>query len=94
MTIPNNVISVGSNAFKGYSTITSVTWGTKLQTIVNINERIEKGNLVDFIQMCEAKHNKMLAELGDLIQKDIENIIESSGYYRRTLMNDYKWEKK
>lgn len=47
---------------------------TKLQTIVNINERIEKGNLVDFIQMCEAKHNKMLAELGDLIQKDIENI--------------------
>ncbi len=47
---------------------------TNLQTVVDINERIESGNLVDFIQMCEAKHNKMLTELGDLIQKDIENI--------------------
>ena len=47
---------------------------TKLQTIADINERIENDSLVDFIQMCEAKHNKMLSELGDLIQKDIENI--------------------
>ncbi len=51
-------------------------WGqkTKTQTIVDINEKIENGNLVDFIQMCETKHNNMLAELGENIQKDIENI--------------------
>lgn len=51
-------------------------WGqkTKTQTIVDINEKIESGNLVDFIQMCETKHNNMLAELGENIQKDIENI--------------------
>lgn len=51
-------------------------WGqmTKSQTIVDINEKIESGKLVEFIQMCEAKHNRMLAELGDTIAKDIENI--------------------
>lgn len=51
-------------------------WGknTKTQTIVQINHKIETGNLVDFIQMCETKHNNMLAELGELIQKDMENI--------------------
>ena len=46
----------------------------KLQTIYDINKKIEQDNLVDFIQMCEAKHNRMLSELGNLIQKDIENI--------------------
>lgn len=51
-------------------------WGqkTKTQTIVDINEKIESGSLVDFIQMCETKHNNMLAELGENIAKDIENI--------------------
>lgn len=46
----------------------------KLQTIVDINYKIENHNINDFIQMCEAKHNKMLSELGDNIEKDIENI--------------------
>lgn len=51
-------------------------WGqkTKTQTIVDINQKIESGNIVDFIQMCETKHNNMLAELGEIILKDIENI--------------------
>jgi len=51
-------------------------WGriTKTQTIVDINKKIEDGNIVDFIQMCETKHNNMLAELGEIISKDIENI--------------------
>lgn len=51
-------------------------WGqiTKTQTIFDINQKIESGKLVDFIQMCEAKHNRMLSELGDIISKDIENI--------------------
>ena len=44
-------------------------WGqkTKTQTIVDINQKIESGNIVDFIQMCETKHTNMLAELGEII---------------------------
>ena len=52
------------------------SWGEKTDsnTIVNINHKIEKGNIVDFIQMCESKHTNMLAELGKEIKEDIENI--------------------
>ena len=52
------------------------SWGEKTDsnTIVKINHKIEQGDLVDFIQMCEAKHTNMLAELGEEIKKDIENI--------------------
>ncbi len=46
----------------------------KLQTIVDINYKIENHNINDFIQMCEARHNKMLTELGNNIESDIENI--------------------
>ncbi len=51
-------------------------WSKKanLQTIVDINHKIEEHNINDFIQMCEAKHNKMLTELGNNIESDIENI--------------------
>ncbi len=51
-------------------------WGkiTSTQTIVDINQKIESGNIVDFIQMCESKHNNMLAELGEMILKDIDTI--------------------
>ncbi len=45
-----------------------------LQTIVDINHKVEENNILDFVQMCEAKHNSMLAELGESIEKDIENI--------------------
>ncbi len=47
---------------------------TKTQTIAEINHRVENGNQLDFVQMCEAKHNRMLAELGEEITRDIENI--------------------
>lgn len=39
---------------------------TDCQTIYDINENI-KSNMVDFVQMCEAKHNNMLAEIGEKI---------------------------
>lgn len=35
---------------------------------------MEENNIVDFVQMCEAKHNTMLAELGTYIEEDIANI--------------------
>lgn len=47
---------------------------TRLQTVVEINDRIEQGDVLDFISLCEAKHNRMLSELGNAIEGDIENI--------------------
>lgn len=47
---------------------------TNLQTIVDINYKVEENGINDFIQMCETRHNKMLSELGDNIEKDIKNI--------------------
>lgn len=45
----------------------------KTQTIAQINHKVES-NALELVQMCEAKHNKMLAELGSLIESDIENL--------------------
>ncbi len=47
---------------------------THLQTIPEINSRIESGNSLEFVQMCEARHSKQLTALGDAIENDIENI--------------------
>lgn len=47
---------------------------THLQTIPEINKKIEDGNSLEFVQMCEARHNRQLAMLGDAIENDIENI--------------------
>ena len=44
------------------------------ETISKINEKVDPMYARDFIQTCETKHNNMLAELGEMIQKDIENI--------------------
>ena len=59
----------GKTLMKAYS------WGvkTQTQTIVDVNKKIETMPR-DFVQMCEARHNKQLAELGDNIEKDIQNI--------------------
>ncbi len=43
------------------------------QTIAQINHRVEN-NPLELVQMCEAKHNRMLAELGSLIESDISNL--------------------
>lgn len=47
---------------------------TNLQTIVDINHKVESNSVLDFIQMCEAKHNSMLSKLGSYIEEDITNI--------------------
>lgn len=47
---------------------------TRLQTIPEINAKIESGNALEFVQMCEARHAKQLTALGDAIENDIENI--------------------
>ena len=37
-------------------------------TVVKINDHIHKDGVIDFIQLCEAKHNRMLCELGEMIE--------------------------
>lgn len=43
-------------------------------SVAGINHEIEKLGVIDYINLCEARHNRMIAELGELIQDDIENI--------------------
>ena len=47
---------------------------TKVDTVVGINEHIQKNGVVDFINLCEARHNQQIVELGDAIEDDIESI--------------------
>lgn len=46
----------------------------KCDSISQMNEIVESGNALEFINMCEAKHNRQLAELGNKIISDIDNI--------------------
>lgn len=43
-------------------------------TVCKINGHVQKDTYVDFLNMCETKHNDLLHELGQAIAKDIENI--------------------
>ncbi len=43
-------------------------------TVAKMNNHVKEETTVDFINMCETKHNAMLCELGNAIEKDIENI--------------------
>lgn len=51
-------------------------WGEicEAKTISEINEKTESLKIIDFINMCESRHNDMLCELGDIIKKDIDSI--------------------
>lgn len=46
----------------------------KIQTINDINHKIDNGQILEFVQMCEARCSKQLTELGDLIENDIEDL--------------------
>lgn len=47
---------------------------TGCNTIVGINERIEKDGDVEFITLCEQRHNRQLCELGQMIEDEKESI--------------------
>ena len=51
-------------------------WGlaTGCDTIVGINQRIEKDGDIEFITLCEQKHNRQLCELGQMIEDERESI--------------------
>lgn len=42
--------------------------------IYKMNHLVEQNKSVQFVNMCETKHNNQLCELGDIISRDIENI--------------------
>ncbi len=54
----------------------SYTWAVKTgsNSVAGINEEIKRDGSVEFINVCEAHHNKMLCELGDMIEKGKEEI--------------------
>jgi uridine kinase len=43
-------------------------------TVAHINEEIKTGGDIEFINLCEARHNRMLCELGQLIQDEINDV--------------------
>lgn len=47
---------------------------TNADSVVGINKHIENDGVIDFINLCEARHNQQICELGQMIEDDIENI--------------------
>jgi uridine kinase len=45
-----------------------------VDTVARINEEIKTAGTAEFINVCEDRHNRMLVELGQLIEDDIQNI--------------------
>ena len=43
-------------------------------TVAHINEQIKENGPIDFINLCEARHNRMLCELGQMIEDSIDEI--------------------
>ena len=46
----------------------------RAETIAEINSHIATGHANDFVQLCETKHNNMLCELGQMIEKRKDKI--------------------
>jgi uridine kinase len=51
-------------------------WGKNIDGdyIHKLNQYVEKGLTVELINMCETKHNRQMAELGERIYQDIDSI--------------------
>ena len=47
---------------------------TGIQTVCDINRKIDEGKTLEFVQMCEAQHSRQLAELGDIIEKHLDEV--------------------
>lgn len=45
-----------------------------VDTVARINSEITQAGTVEFINICEARHNRMLCELGQLIEDDIDDV--------------------
>lgn len=71
-----NIPAFEEEATYGKTLQKAYSWAekAKIQTINDINRKVESGAVLEFVQMCEARHNKQLSELGDVIESDIEDI--------------------
>lgn len=51
-------------------------WGkiARADSIPKINTHIVRNGVVDFINICETRHNRMLTELGNMIESNIESV--------------------
>lgn len=51
-------------------------WGNIIEAsyISQMNQIVENKEALEFINICETKHNNMLAELGEIIKKNIDDI--------------------
>ena len=47
---------------------------TGVDSVARLNKMTKEDGDIEFINLCEAKHNKMLCELGEMIEKDIDNV--------------------
>ena len=45
-----------------------------INTVAGINSTIKDLGIIEFINLCEARHNRMLCELGEMIEDDIDEI--------------------
>ena len=43
-------------------------------SVYKINKLVETNGEVDFVNMCEARHNRMLCDLGAMIEKEIDSV--------------------
>ncbi|KFZ26807.1 MAG: Threonine--tRNA ligase 1 [Candidatus Izimaplasma bacterium HR2] len=43
-------------------------------SISDLNRHFENHSIIEFVHMCEAKHNAMLTEIGEIVKNDIDNI--------------------
>ncbi len=69
----NREIPVFKDAPKYVDTLRKASiWAEVVQanTIANLNRHVQKNSVVDFVHMCEAKHNAMLTEIGEIIKDD------------------------
>lgn len=60
----------------GHTLRQSHLWGkiAHADTVSGINQYISDDKVVEFINMCEAKHSRMLVELGDAIEKNKDEL--------------------
>ena len=43
-------------------------------SIADLNRHFENDSIIEFVHMCEAKHNAMLTEIGDIVKQNIQDI--------------------
>jgi|LGVE01.1.fsa_nt_gb uridine kinase len=73
----NRQIPTFKNAPKYVDTLRKASvWAAVVEadTIANLNRHVENNSVVEFVHMCEAKHNAMLTEIGDIIRDNDEKI--------------------